>query len=95
MYARLILFRTGRGPEARSRFESVARQAVAVMREQKGFKSLMGLLDEGAGNYGGLSMWETREDAEAASVALAPVVQEATAGGEPPIILQVFEVVEV
>jgi heme-degrading monooxygenase HmoA len=95
MYARLVLFKTASGPEVRSRLEGAAEQAVAIMRNQKGFKSFMGLLDEATGHYGALSLWETVQDAEAAGVALAPVVRQATTAGGPPIILQVFEVVEV
>ena len=95
MYARLVLFRTGSGPQVRSRLESAARQAVAVMRQETGFKSFMGLLDEATGQYGGFSLWETRRDAEAAGAALAPVVRQATAAGGPPIILEVFEVLEI
>jgi hypothetical protein len=95
MYARLVLFRAGPGPEVRSRLEGAARQAVGVMRNQKGFKSFMGLLDEATGQYGGLSLWETVQDAEAAGAALAPVIRQATAAGGPPVILQLFEVVEI
>ncbi len=95
MYARVILYKTAPGPEARSRLESAARQAVAVMRRETGFKSFMALLDEATGQYGGLSLWETRQDAETAGAALAPVVRQATASGGPPTILHVFEVVEI
>jgi hypothetical protein len=94
MYARLVLFKGTPGPEVRSRMEGAARQAVGIMRNQRGFKSFTGLLDEATGHYGGFSLWETVQDAEAAGAALAPVVRQATAAGGPPIVLQVFEVVE-
>ena len=95
MYARLVLFKAAPGPEVRSNLESAARQALAVMRQANGFKSFTALVDEASGQYGALSFWETCDDAEAAGVALAPVVRQASSAGGPPVILQVFEVVEV
>ena len=94
MYARLVMFNPGPNPQVRGRLESAAQQAVAVMRHENGFKSFMGLFDEVTGQFGALSLWETREDAETAGAALAPLVRQVTAAAGPPTILQVFEVVE-
>ena len=47
-----------------------------LMKQQQGFKSVVWLYDESAGEYGALSVWDTREDADAAGAALAPKLQE-------------------
>ncbi|MFQ5861443.1 MAG: hypothetical protein ACE5IG_07855, partial [Dehalococcoidia bacterium] len=47
----------------------------SCLQTLKGFKGVTFLADETVGEYGGLSLWETKEDAEAATSALRPWLQ--------------------
>lgn len=74
MYARLALIMLGPGKgEDASR---IAAQLSQTLKSQNGFKQVMFFADEDAGEYGSLSLWETKEDAQAASAALRPMVGE-------------------
>ncbi|MFQ5913092.1 MAG: antibiotic biosynthesis monooxygenase family protein [Nitrospinota bacterium] len=93
MYARLTTFIVG--PGMRSRMEKVADELAPIFKAQKGFKSITFVADDAVGEYGGFSLWETKEDAEAAAAAINPKVQEAVDGivkGQPSI--RLFEVYE-
>jgi heme-degrading monooxygenase HmoA len=49
-----------------------------VFRAQKGFRSVTFFAaDEAAGEYASFSVWETREDAEAANAAMMPQLRQA------------------
>jgi heme-degrading monooxygenase HmoA len=73
MYARLVVFSAK--PGTRIKAEELADQAASIYRALKGFKSTMFISDEAVGEYVALSQWESKEDAKAAGVALAPVQQ--------------------
>jgi heme-degrading monooxygenase HmoA len=93
MYARLVLFTLG--PGTRSTGEKLADQFAPALRAQKGFKSVTFFLDDIVGEYGALSLWESKEDADAASAALDPQLQQALTGiVQGPPTLQFFEVYE-
>jgi heme-degrading monooxygenase HmoA len=94
MYARLTMLRAD--PSNRAALERVTKdQLLPLFRAQPGFKSLMVLADDASGEYAGLSFWESREAAEAASQAVNPVVREAMsrlAQGTPsPHLFDVYE----
>lgn len=65
------------------------------LKARKGFKNVTFFLDEAAGEYGALTLYETKSDAEAAAAALYPQLQEVLGGiiKGPPTLRQ-FEVYE-
>ena len=75
MYARLVLFTLG--PGTRSTAEKLADQFAPALRAQKGFKTVTFIGDDAVGEYGGLSLWESKEDAEAAAAALDSRLEQA------------------
>lgn len=70
MYARLAMFTLEEGK--REVADELAEKMVEAMQELKGFKQVIFLSDESINEYGALSLWETKEDAEQAGAALAP-----------------------
>ena len=68
MYARLVTFSLV--PGERPAAEKGADEFAKVCRTLKGFNSLTLLINEGKNGYGGLSLWQTEQDAEAAMVTL-------------------------
>lgn len=93
MYARLVMFKIGTGQRAFA--ESMAAQFLKTMQELSGFKQAIYIGDETVGEYGVLSLWESKEAAESAGAVLAPGFHQALQGKvqEPPSIrvLEVFE----
>lgn len=93
MYARLIMFTLGEGK--RQFAEGMAKQFHAAMQGMKGFKNATFVTDEVIGEYGVLSLWETKADAESAGEAMRPGLQQALQGqvqGPPSIrLMEVFE----
>jgi len=93
MYALLLLFPLG--PGMRSTAEKLGDQFSQVHKTAKGFKSETLLADDTIGEYGSLTLWESKEDIEAFRKAAAPRLQESLKGiakGAPNI--RVFEVYE-
>ena len=66
-----------------------------LLFEKKGFKRVTFFGDETVGEYGSLSLWESKEDAEAAAAVIGPKLQQAVSGiaKEPPT-RRFFEVYE-
>jgi len=93
MYARLIMFTLGEGK--RPFAEGMAKQFHTAMQGMKGFKNATFVTDEVIGEYGVLSLWETKDDAEASHVVLGPAFQQALQGqvqGPPSLrTMEVFE----
>ena len=94
MYARLVLYRTSPGASLRSQLERAAGSVGPLLRQQPGFRAGYGVVDEASGEFGGISFWETREDAEAAGTALAAVLQATALEAQAPPRIQVFEAAE-
>ncbi|MEZ5447587.1 MAG: hypothetical protein R3E89_00645 [Thiolinea sp.] len=92
-YARLTLLNLG--PDNRSLGETIADRFAPLIREQKGFQQVSFFSDVEAGEYGSLTLWESREDAEAAYAASIPQLQQMLEGmlKGPPVIKQ-YEVYE-
>jgi heme-degrading monooxygenase HmoA len=79
MHARLNMFSVG--GSQRAVFERLADQFAPIFRDQKGFKSVTFFeADAASGEYGSFSLWDTREDAEAADAALMPQLRQAVSG---------------
>ncbi len=75
MIARLLLMDLGAG--ARSAGEKVADKFAAIYKTMKGFKDATFFVDYETGECGTLTLWESKEDAEAAAAILRPKLQEA------------------
>jgi heme-degrading monooxygenase HmoA len=93
MYASLMIFKTA--PDKRTEVEKMADQAFSQARGMKGFKSEVYLLDTVNNEYGSLSMWETKEDIEAAFSLIAPKMsKEREQLAMEPQIRRIWEVYE-
>ena len=76
MYMRLNMFTAGLGTRAAA--EKLADQFAPGFKAQKSFKSVTFFIaDDAAGEYASFSIWETKEDAEAANATLLPQLQQA------------------
>lgn len=65
MFARLVLLSLKPGSIDRTR--ELAEHADPVLRGLEGFRGVTFFADDSAGEYGSLTLWETRADAEAVS----------------------------
>jgi len=93
MYAQWVMFTLG--PGTRSTAEKLADQFAPVLRTLKGFKSVTFIGDDSVGEYASLSLWESKEDAEAAAAATGPRLEEALSGiVKGPPTRRLFEVYE-
>ena len=93
MIARLILMNFG--PGTRSAGEKVADQFAPIHKTMKGFKDVIFFADFETGECGSLSMWESKEDAEAAAALMRPKLMEAVGSmlkGPPTV--KMFELYE-
>jgi heme-degrading monooxygenase HmoA len=93
MYTRLILVNFG--PGMRSTGEMVADTFAPIYKTMKGFKGATFFANHETGENGALSLWESKEDAEAATASLWPKLQE-LAGGmlKGPPTVRTFELYE-
>jgi heme-degrading monooxygenase HmoA len=89
MYARFSVVSVG--PEMRARMEALADQLAERFRSLPGFRSVTFVMDDATGDYGSFSLWDTREDAEAASAVVVPHVARIFQGMLTPWIFEVYE----
>ena len=93
MYAQLVMLKLGKG--MRSTAEKIADQSSPTLKTLKGFKSITFFGDEAVGEYGSLSLWESKEDAEAAAAVMGPKVEQAVRGiAKAPPTRQFYEIYE-
>lgn len=93
MYATLVMFTLG--PETRPTAEKLAEQFAPVIRGLKGFKSITFLGDDAVGEYASVTIYESKEDAEAAVAVPGPRLEEALKGIlKGPPVRRLFEVLE-
>ena len=93
MYATLLTLNIG--PDMRPVGEKTADQFYSIMKTLKGFKGATFFGDVASGDYNTLVLWESKEDAEAASSVTAPKLQEALGNVlKAPPIRKIFEVYE-
>ena len=78
MYASLIMLTIG--PGMRSTGEELANQFTPVLKSMKGFKGVTFFADVEVGEYGSFSIWESKEDAEAAAATTGPRLEQAVSG---------------
>ncbi|MFC1920772.1 antibiotic biosynthesis monooxygenase family protein [Chloroflexota bacterium] len=93
MYALLFTFKLG--PNMRPAAEQIADQSFPGYKSMKGFKSATYLGEDESGEYAALSIWESKEDLDAATEIMRPKTEEALANivKEPPV-RKVYEVYE-
>lgn len=89
MYARFSVISTG--PGMRPKMEQLADRLAAQLKTAKGFRGITFVMDETAGDYGSFSLWDSREDAEAANAAINPQVAAIFKGMLTPWIFEVYE----
>ncbi len=89
MYARLSVISLD--PGMRARMEKLADRLATQLKGLKGFRSVTFVMDAEAGDYGSFSLWDTKEDAEAASAAISPQVAKIFQGMLTPWIFEVYE----
>lgn len=93
MYARLVMFTLGSGKRVVA--EKMADQFLGVMQGLVGFKGATFLLDEAVGEYGALSLWASKKDADAAGEVMTGSLRQALDGlVQGPPIQRTFEVYE-
>ena len=93
MYARIVMFSLGSG--MRSTADELAARFDPAIRARPGFQDLTFFGDDSDGTYGVFTLYDTKENAEAAIAALQPQLQEAIKDilkGPPT--LRLFEVIE-
>ena len=78
MYAQLSIIKLG--PGMRSPAEKLADQFAPLLKSLKGFQKVTFFGDEAVGEYGSLSIWASKEDAEAAAVIIEPELKKAVGG---------------
>lgn len=78
MYARYIVLNLG--PANRALAENICDGAAPRYAAQPGYRSVTFLFDDASGEYASLSVWNSREEADAAANALRPWLLEITAG---------------
>ena len=93
MYAGKTMFTMPAG--ARPQMEDLADKMLPMMRQMPGFVSITFLVDEHTSEYGGIALWETKENAEAAMQQTGAKLEEALAGSViGPLRRTVYEVYE-
>ena len=75
MYASMLNLNLG--PGMRSAGEQLADQSSPILKTLKGFKGVTFFADVEAGEYMSLSLWETKEDAEAGAAISDTKLKEA------------------
>ncbi|MFC1908073.1 antibiotic biosynthesis monooxygenase family protein [Chloroflexota bacterium] len=78
MYASLVMLTLG--PGTRSTGEKLADQFAPALKTLKGFKRVTFLGDEAVGEYGSLTLWESKEDAKTAAAVIGPQLEQAVSG---------------
>lgn len=79
----------------RKKMEELADKMLVGMREMPGFVSITFVMDEETNEYGGIALWETKEDAKAAMNQTGPQLEQALADSViGPLRRKLFEVYE-
>ena len=93
MYASLLTLNLG--PGMRLAGEKLADQFATVLKTLKGFKGVTFLADDTAGEYVSLTLWESKEDRDAAIAVVDPQLKQAVSGiAKGPPTRRFFEVYE-
>ena len=92
MYARLVRFTFGPGKHPQA--EELAHALVPEIRTQPGCNTVTFFGDATSGEYGLFVLWESKEDAEAATAVIGPRLQQGLAGNvQGPPDIRLYEVI--
>ena len=93
MYASMTMFTMP--PGAREKMEQLAEQMLGGMKQMQGFVSITFVMNEETNEYGGVALWQTKEDAEAAMEQTGIKLGEALSGKTiGPMERKIFDVYE-
>ena len=93
MYAGMTMFNMP--PGMRPEMEQLADKMLPMMEQMPGFVSVSFVVNEKTNEYGGIALWETKENAEVGMRMTGPKLNEALAGKAiGPIRQTVYEVYE-
>jgi heme-degrading monooxygenase HmoA len=93
MYVLLTMFTLG--PGTKEVADKMGEQFMGMLQGMKGFQSMTMFGDDDTGEYGGLSIWATKEDAEAALAGTEQPMKEAVGNMlKGPPVRKVFELWE-
>lgn len=87
---RLVQFSLG--PGKRSVAEAIADKVVPVIRMRKGCERCEFYADDGAGDYGIVVLWASKQAADAASSVISPILMPALAEAKATPIIRLFDV---
>lgn len=83
------------GSGMRQTGEKLCDQFAPVFRGMKGFESMTFMIDDTVGDLAALTLWESKEDAEAAIAAVSSRSEQAVSGiAKGPLTRRFFEVYE-
>lgn len=93
MYVRLITFHLEPGMYKTA--EKLADRFAPILRARRGLITAIFFVNDAAGEYGALTIWESKEDVEVEATIVIPRLQDALAGisAAPPLI-RLYEVYE-
>jgi len=81
------------GPGTSQTAQKIGEQWSHILKSFNGFKSVTFIADDSSGEYAGLSLWETKEDAEAALAETdAKVQQQIGSIATGPVTRKIYEV---
>lgn len=92
MYARHVTYHAEPGNRERV-MDIVEGVMMPAIRQEIGFIDILLLIDESNNEYVGVSRWQTRGDAEAATTSIMPLIMDdlATVLDNPPVV-RIYEV---
>lgn len=91
MYARLVILKSS--PENRSAIESMADELAGFTAGLEGYIQVTYLVNDDDTSYASLSVWQTREQAEAAGAAvMAQFGEQMASFSTVPPVIEVYEV---
>ena len=93
MYVRQVRFTLGSGNHTAA--QELANQLIPAIRDLSGCRSATFFGDEASGEYGLVVLWESREEADAASAVIGPRLQQGLSGiAQGPPDIRLFEAME-
>ena len=83
------------GPRTQKAAEAAADEVAPVFESLKGFRSATFFGDNTTGEFGVFTIWDSKEDAEAVSVVVVPVLRQALGDLlKSPLSLRAYEIYE-
>ena len=92
MYARLIIFNLGSGMGAAA--ERLTDRFAPLLKARRGLVDAIFFANDAAGEYGVLTIWESKEDVEEEATLVIPRLQDALASFSVTPTIRLFQVYE-